>query len=99
MATLTKSNKSPSEFEGQVADYEERLEFYGGGSNKYWHIFVYGRYVVRHYGRHGGRGQWTVHSAYSEWSAKDQAADLYWQKRNKGYTAEASVLDRFAREI
>lgn len=102
MATLTKTNKSPSDFEGQEPDYTEKLEFFdrGANKNKFWHVAVYGSYVVRHWGRHGAKGQTAVHLAYSKWDAREEADKLYWKKKDKGYIKDnTTVLDRLAREV
>jgi len=102
MPNLTKSAKKHTEFEGQEASYSEKLELYdpSNNNNKFWHIWVYGEYVVRNYGRHGSRGQWTVHLAYSSWDARQEADKLYWKKKDKGYIADnTTILDRLAREV
>jgi len=102
MSELTKVNKDPSEFDGQEPDYDEKLEFYDSrrNHNKFWHIRVYGRFVVRHFGRHGTKGQTQVHRAYSSWNAREQADKLYWQKKDKGYVKDqTTILDRLAREV
>ena len=101
MAALTKSSKKASEFEGQEPSYHEKLELYdpSNNNNKFWHIWVYDHYVVRNYGRHGSNGQWTVHTAYSSWDAREEADKLYWKKKDKGYIKDdVTVLDRLARE-
>jgi len=98
---LTKVNKDPAEFEGQEPEFEARLEIFDRkrNTNKFWRIWVYGQYVVRHHGRHGTKGLWNVHRAWNEWGSREAAQDLYYKKRNKGYEPEKSVLDRIAREI
>jgi len=100
MSDLTKTNKSPSDFDGEEPDFDERLDFYGGSSNKFWHVRVYGRYVVRQWGRQGSKGQSSIHSAYSTWDARELASKLYWQKKDKGYVKDqTTVLDHIARKI
>lgn len=101
MIELTKTNKSPSEFEGLQPDHSARLELFDKrkNHNKFWHIFVYDRFVVRHWGRHGSKGQWSVHEAWNRWGAREAGLDLIRQKAAKGYKVEVGVLDRFAREI
>lgn len=102
MSKLTKVNKSHSEFEGETPDYHEKLELFdpSNNNNKFWHIWVYGRFIVRNYGRHGTNGQTVVHRAYSSWDARQEADKLYWQKKDKGYTKdETTILDRLAREV
>lgn len=102
MSELTKVSKSPSEFDGLEADYDERLDLFDrtANKNKFWHIRVYGQFVVRHWGRHGSKGQFAVHQAYSVWNAKEEADKLYWQKKDKGYVKDTTtVLDRMVREI
>jgi len=68
-------------------------------ANKFWRIYVFGAHVVRHHGRHGSKGLFTVHRAYAGWQAESNAAELANKKWSKGYRKEASVLDRFAREF
>ena len=99
--TLTKVSKDPAEFEGMEPSYSHKLEVFDpkSNTNKFWHIEVYGQYVVRHHGRHGTKGLWTIHKAWNEWGAQCAATDLYDQKYYKGYRPEVSVLDRIAREI
>lgn len=100
--SLTKTNKKPSEFDDQEADYSERLDFYAPGENKnkFWHIRVFGRYVVRQWGRQGSKGQSAVHVAYSKWDAQEEANKLYWQKKDKGYVEDkTTVLDHMARKL
>ena len=101
MSTLTKTNKSHEDFEGQEPSFEAHLEIFDKrkNHNKFWHITVYGNHVVRHWGRHGTKGQWSVHRTWNEWGSKSAAEDLVQQKRLKGYKREANILDRFAREI
>lgn len=100
--SLDKINKSPSDFAGQEPDFDERLDYYDpkNNHNKFWHIQVYGRYVVRRWGRHGSKGQSSVHSAPSCYHARDEANKLYWQKRDKGYVKDqTTVLDHIARKL
>ena len=104
MSELTKSNRNPDDFlnSEEEPDYHERLDFYAPGenSNKFWHIWVYGRYVIRRYGRQGAKGQSAVHMAYSSWNAREDADKLYWQKTNKGYVKDqTTVLDHIARKL
>jgi len=49
MSNLTKTSKKPSDFEDQEASYDERLEFYDThkNHNKFWHVRVFGNYIVR----------------------------------------------------
>jgi predicted DNA-binding WGR domain protein len=98
---LTKVNNSPADFEGLDPNYERRLEIFDRkkNHNKFWRIWVYGQYVVRHWGRHGTKGQHSVHRAWNEWGAKSAAQDLYYKKSDKGYRPEVGVLDRIVREI
>ena len=99
MAALRKTNKSISDFEGQEPDYEAKLEFYDTSKNhnKYWHIQVYGYYVVRRWGRHGSKGQTSVHHGYG---SRYEAESLVQKKRDKGYTNDrTTILDRLAREV
>lgn len=99
---LSKTDKKPEDFEGQEPDYDVRLEMYDKrrNHNKFWHIRVFGRYVVREWGRHGSKGQASVHSAWNKWGAEEAAYDLVRQKRTKGYVKDTTtVLDHMAREI
>ena len=101
MSKLTKTTKTLSDFEGQEPDWEDKLELFNveSNKNKFWHIWTYSSYVVRHWGRHGSKGQTAVHRAYTQWEAKREAKRLYWQKRDKGYIPDnTTVLDRLARE-
>lgn len=98
--SLNKSIKKITEFDGQDPSYDERLDYYApsNNNNKFWHIRVFGRYVVRQFGRHGTKGQVQVHEAYSSWDAREQADKLYWQKKDKGYTKnQTTVLDQLTR--
>lgn len=99
--SLTKVTKDPADFENEDSEFEKRLEVFDkkANTNKFWRIWVYGRYVVRHWGRHGTKGQWAVHQALSPFQAREHAWDLYDKKYNKGYRKEAELLDRIAREI
>jgi len=105
MSKLIKiNNPSLSKFEGQEPDYQERLDFFDreANKNKFWSIRVYGKYIVRHWGRHGSKGQTAVHQhrCGESWAAREQAYLLYRQKINKGYIKdETTVLDRIVREI
>jgi predicted DNA-binding WGR domain protein len=102
MSDLTKVKKTLADFDGQEPSYHEKLEFYDPkqNHNKFWHIWVYDSYVVRHFGRHGTKGQTQVHRAYSAWDARQEADKLYWQKKDKGYVKDqTTVLDRLVREV
>jgi predicted DNA-binding WGR domain protein len=102
MIKLTKVNKSHTEFEDQEPGYGKKLELYdpSKNSNKFWHIWVYGPYVVRWRGKHGTKGQWYVHRAESWWRARDAAHALVRAKAEKGYVKDTTtVLDRLAREV
>lgn len=99
---LTKTAKKPEDFEGEEPTHEARLEMYDKrkNHNKFWRIRVYGRYIVREWGRHGSKGQSSVHSAWNAWGAQEAFYDLKRQKRNKGYVEDqTTVLDHMAREI
>ena len=101
MSKLTKSAKTLADFDGQDPDYAEKLELHdpGENKNKFWHVWVYGDYVVRHFGRHGTNGRLVVHQADSSWDAREEADKLYWKKKDKGYVKdETTILDRLARE-
>ena len=102
MSNLTKTNTDPSEFDGQEPDLEKKLDFFDRASNKnkFWHIRVYGKCIVRHWGRHGSKGQKAVHVAYSSYQAIDEAWKLYYTKEDKGYVKdETTILDRLVREV
>ena len=90
-----------ADFEGQEPSFERAYEVWDPkkNANKFWRIFVYGDYVVRHHGRHGSKGLVTVHKAYANWQAEGNAAKLADKKYSKGYRDEAPILDRFAREF
>lgn len=90
-----------ADFEGQEPSYSEKYEVFDPktNTNKFWRIYVFGEFIVRHHGRHGGKGLFTVHQSYSTWQARSEAQDFAQKKYNKGYRDEASVLDRFAREF
>lgn len=95
------SGKTLSDFEGQEPSFTKSYEIFDPkkNANKFWRIYVFGPYVVRHHGRHGSKGLFTVHKAYSDWAARSEAQDIAQKKYDKGYRPEASVLDRFAREF
>lgn len=97
----TKINKKMSDFEGQEPSLSLDLEYYDKAENhnKFWRIRVYGPIVIRHWGRHGTKGQQMAENYTWDREARSAARDLANEKRSKGYTAEASVLDRFAREF
>lgn len=102
--SLTKSTRNPSDFldSSESPDYHEQLDYYAPGENKnkFWHIWVYGRYVIRRFGRQGTKGQTQVHEAYSNWDARDEADKLYWKKKDKGYVKDTTtVLDHMARKL
>lgn len=96
-----KVNKKMSDFEGQEASYSVDLEYHDPNENhnKFWRIRVYDRFVVRHWGRHGTKGQQMCEDRGWDREARSAARDLANKKRSEGYKEEASVLDRFAREI
>jgi predicted DNA-binding WGR domain protein len=96
-----KINKKMADFEGQEASVSADLEIHDPGENhnKFWRIRVYGSIVVRHWGRHGAKGQQMAEDHGSEWAAKSAARDLRDDKMSKGYKTEVGVLDRFAREM
>lgn len=96
------TDKTAADFEGLEPDYEAKLEFYDQrrNHNKFWHIAVYSEFVVRRWGRHGSKGQSSVHRAYNNWGAKSAAQDLSYAKRNKGYVEDkTTILDHIARKI
>jgi len=101
MPDLVRDSRSPESFSDQEPSFEVRLEIFDKwkNHNKFWHLVVHDNFVVRHWGRHGSKGQWSVHRAWNSWGAKTAAEDLVQQKRRKGYKPQANVLDRFAREI
>jgi len=99
---LTKLDADPGEFDGQEPVLEKKLDFFDRASNKnkFWHIRVYGKCIVRHWGRHGSKGQKAVHVAWCNSSAIDQAWTLYYEKKGKGYVKdETTILDRVVREV
>lgn len=99
---LSKTDKKPEDFEGQEPDQEVRLEMYDKrkNHNKFWHIQRFGCYVVRRWGRHGSKGQSSVHRAWNTWGAGEAIYELVQQKRRKGYVDDkTTVLDHMAREI
>jgi len=99
--SLNKSDKDPSEFDSLTPELEIKLEFYDRrkNHNKFWHIRVYDRYIVRHWGRHGSKGQKSVHSTWTASSSRAVAEDLAYEKKGKGYVKdETTVLDRMVRE-
>jgi predicted DNA-binding WGR domain protein len=97
----TKVNKKLADFEGQDPAYKADLEYHDPSENhnKFWHVRVYGRFVVRHWGRHGTKGQQMCEDCGWDREAVSAARDMANKKRSEGYTEEVSVLDRFAREI
>ncbi len=90
-----------ADFEGQESTFTQAYEVWDPkkNANKFWRVYVFGNYVVRHHGRHGSKGLYTVHMAYSSWEARDEAGMIAQKKRDDGYEKEVSFLDRFAREI
>jgi predicted DNA-binding WGR domain protein len=102
MSDLTKVTNNLSRFDGLEPSYDERLDFFDKtqNKNKFWHIRVFGEFIVRNYGRHGTNGQTVVHQAYSTWDAKEEADKLYWKKKDKGYVKDTTtILDRLVREV
>ena len=93
--------KTLADFEGQEPSYSEKYEIFDPkkNANKFWHIYVFGNHIVRHHGRHGSKGLFTVHECYYGSSARNAARDFADKKYNKGYRDEASFLDRFVREV
>lgn len=98
---VKKLDRKMADFEGQEPSLTADLEIHDKSENhnKFWHIRVYGTIVVRHWGRHGTKGQQMAEDHYDTYSARLAARNLLNEKRAKGYTAEASVLDRFARDF
>lgn len=94
-------NKKLSDFEGQEPSVSFDLEYFDKSENvnKFWRIRVFGCVVVRHWGRHGTKGQQMAEHYGWEREARSAARHLASEKQAKGYTAEVSVLDRFAREV
>lgn len=97
----TKVNKKLSDFDGQEPTFQVDLEYVAPGenANKFWRIRVFGRYVVRNWGRLGTKGQQMCEDYGWDREAKSAARDLGNKKRSEGYQDQVSVLDRFAREI
>lgn len=87
------------DFSSQEPSFNRNYEYYEGTSNKFWRIYVFGSYVVRHHGRHGSKGLFTVHKGYANFEAESKAAGLANKKWSDGYRLEVSFLDRFAREV
>ena len=59
-----------------------------------------GKCIVRHWGRHGSKGQKVVHVAWTGYQAIDEAWKLYYTKQDKGYVKdETTILDRLVREV
>jgi len=90
-----------ADFEGQSSTFTRTYEVFDPktNANKFWRVYVFGAYVVRHHGRHGSKGLFTVHKGYGNWEAERYAAKIANKKWGDGYRKEASVLDRFAREF
>lgn len=91
-----------ADFEGQESSYTEKYEVFDPkrNANKYWRIYVFGVYIVRHHGRHGSKGLHTVHECLFDWEARSNARLMAEKKyEDGGYRDEATFLDRFAREI
>jgi predicted DNA-binding WGR domain protein len=93
--------KTLADFEGQEPSFSEKYEIFDPkkNANKFWHIYAFGQFIVRHHGRHGSKGLFTVHKTHSDWSARHEAREIAQKKYDKGYRDEANFLDRFAREI
>jgi len=87
-----KDQASSFAWAGEVFDQKKN-------ANKFWRIYVFGAYMVRHHGRHGSKGLFTVHLAFADHEARFSAARIADKKYDEGYREEASVLDRFAREF
>lgn len=98
---MSKVNKTMADFDGQEPSYQAKLEFFDktANHNKFWRVSVYGHVVVRHWGRHGTKGQQMAENKSWDREAISYARDLTSEKRSKGYEDEKSVLDRFVREI
>jgi predicted DNA-binding WGR domain protein len=101
MSKGMKISKTFADFKDVKPDYEERLELFekGENHNKFYRLAVYGKVVVRHWGRHGSNGQQMAEEFYSDWEAMGEGRDLVRLKKNKGYGPEASLLDVVAREV
>lgn len=93
--------KTLADFEGQTSSFTRTYEVWDPkkNTNKFWRIYVFGSYVVRHHGRHGSKGLFTVHKGYANFEAESKAAGLANKKWSDGYRLEVSFLDRFAREV
>ena len=90
-----------ADFEDQESSFTKTYEVWDPkkNSNKYWRVYVFGRFIVRHHGRHGSKGLFTVHKCLYDWEACAEARLFAEKKYDKGYQDEASVLDRFVREV
>jgi len=90
-----------SEFEGQVPSFQRKLEIFDkkSNANKFWRIYVYGDYMVRHWGRHDTKGQQSTHKFSGSWWAESEAQDAADKKIRKGYKKEAGVLERMVRSF
>lgn len=98
---MRKTAKSPQDFADQEPSLSESLEIFDkkANTNKFWRVRVYGRFLIREWGRHGTKGQNKVEDHFHQWDAEDAARKLIASKRKKGYVAEAGVLEKFVREV
>lgn len=71
--------------QNQVAVFGMELHFTGGGSDKFYRLFVIENTVVSIYGRRGSDGQAVLLRFRSQDGAKAKAAALADEKEAKGY--------------
>ena len=69
-----------------------------GKSNKFWEAAVFKKggvfLMVRRWGKYASKGQVKEQTFYSAYSAENALWDVFYKKRDKGYTKEIDVITR-----
>lgn len=95
---LSKNKRGPAEFESQKPDQSYRLicVSHKANANKFWFADVYGRWVVRHWGRVGYAGTKEVYEYADQWTATNDTHNQALKKsdpwRGEGKTYKALEL-------
>jgi predicted DNA-binding WGR domain protein len=100
MGMRDKVDKRLSDFEDEPTE-KYFLEIFDKkiNANKFWRLYIFGSFVLRHWGRHGSTGQQMTEYCYGEWYAYEYAQKLLEKKRKKGYKEEADVMTRMVRDF
>ncbi len=69
-----------------IKTFGEKVTFVGGGSDKFWQVGIFGKYVITQWGKNGTEGQQAIKEMPTAMEAAKEAGKMLAAKEAKGYT-------------